>query len=69
MVLYKASDHSVWSLDIIILRVLEVLHIGCNMWTHDLPYMYALSYWPVALGLQAYIYQANPSCPYYNLYM
>ena len=34
-----------------IFGVPEVIHITCNMGTHDLPDMYALS--PQAIGLQA----------------
>ena len=31
-------------------------------------YIRTLALWPAALGLR-YIYQANPSCPCYNLYI
>ena len=34
---------------------MEVLHVSCNMYTHDLPDMYALNFGPAALGLWAYI--------------
>ena len=48
---------------------MEVLHISCNMGTRELPDMYALS--PRACGPRAsgHTYQANPSCPCYNLYL
>ena len=38
---------------ILIYRVLQVIHITCNMGSWDLPDMYALGH----------TYQANPSCP------
>ena len=37
------------------------------MGNRDLPDIYTLALGPAALGLR-YIYQANPSCPCYNLY-
>ena len=38
------------------------------MGNRDLPDIYTLALGPAALGLR-YIYQANPSCPCYNLYI
>ena len=43
-----------------------VAYITYNMGNRDLPDIYSLSLGPAALGLR-YIYQANPSCPCYNL--
>ena len=39
-----------------------------NMGNRDLPDIYAHALWPTAPGL-GHIYQANPSCPCYNLYI
>ena len=38
------------------------------MGNRDLPDIYARALGPAALGL-GHIYQANPSCPCYNLYI
>ena len=43
-------------------------YISYNMGNRDLPDIYTLALGPAALGL-GYIYQANPSCPCYNLYI
>ena len=45
-----------------------VEYISYNMGNRDLPDIYTLALGPAALGLR-YIYQANPSCPCYNLYI
>ena len=45
-----------------------VVYISYNMGNRDLPDIYARALGPAALGL-GHIYQANPSCPCYNLYM
>ena len=42
-------------------------YISYNMGTRDLPDIYVHALGPAALGL-GHIYQANPSCPCYNLY-
>ena len=42
-----------------LLALTEVLHISCNMGTHDLPEMYAYS--PQAVHWHTF--QANHSCP------
>jgi len=45
-----------------LLALTEVLHISCNMGTHDLPEMYACS--PQAVHLDfGHTFQANHSCP------
>ena len=44
-----------------------VVYITYNMGNRDLPDIYAHALGPAALGL-GHIYQANPSCPCYNLY-
>ena len=46
-----------------------VLYITYNMGNRDLPDIYAHALRPTALGLGHNIYQANPSCPCYNLYI
>ena len=43
----------------------QVVYITYNMGNRDLPDIYAR---PATLGL-GHIYQANPSCPCYNLYI
>ena len=43
-----------------------VEYISYNMGNKDLPDIYTFALRPVALGLRC-IYQANPSCPCYNL--
>ena len=43
-----------------------VVYITYNMGNRDLPDIYTLALGPAALRLR-YIYQANPSCPCYNL--
>ena len=45
-----------------------VEYISYNMGNRDLPDIYTLALGPAALGLRC-IYQANPSCPCYNLYI
>ena len=45
-----------------------VVYITYNMGNRDLPDIYAHALGPAALGL-GHIYQANPSCPCYNLYL
>ena len=45
-----------------------VIYITYNMGNRDLPDIYAHALGPAALGL-GHIYQANPSCPCYNLYI
>ena len=45
-----------------------VEYISYNMGTRDLPDIYARALGPAALGL-GHIYQANPSCSCYNLYL
>ena len=45
-----------------------VVYITYNMGNRDLPDIYTLALRPAALGLRC-IYQANPSCPCYNLYI
>ena len=44
------------------------MYITYNMGNRDLPDIYAHALGPAALGL-GHIYQANPSCPCYNLYI
>ena len=44
-----------------------MVYITYNMGNPDLPDIYAHALGPAALGL-GHIYQANPSCPCYNLY-
>ena len=51
-----------------IFRVPEVEYISYNMGTRDFPGIYARALGPAALGL-GHIYQANPSCPWYNYYI
>ena len=46
----------------------QVIYITYNMGNRDLPDIYAHALRPAALGL-GHIYQANPSCPCYNLYI
>ena len=46
----------------------KVVYITYNMGNRDLPDIYAHALGPAALGL-GHIYQANPSCPCYNLYI
>ena len=46
----------------------QVVYITYNMGNRDLPDIYAHALGPAALGL-GHIYQANPSCPCYNLYI
>ena len=46
----------------------QVVYITYNMGNQDLPDIYADALGPAALGL-GHIYQANPSCPCYNLYI
>ena len=46
----------------------QVVYITYNMGNRDFPDIYAHALGPVALGL-GHIYQANPSCPCYNLYI
>ena len=46
----------------------QVVYITYNMGNRDLPDIYAHTLGPAALGL-GHIYQANPSCPCYNLYI
>ena len=46
----------------------QVVYITYNMGNRDLPDIYAHALRPAALGL-GHIYQANPSCPCYNLYI
>ena len=48
--------------------ILKVVYITYNMGNRDLPDIYAHALGPAALGL-GHIYQANPSCPCYNLYI
>ena len=43
-------------------------YISYNMGTPDFPDIYARALGPAALGL-GHIYQANPSCPWYNYYI
>ena len=43
-------------------------YISYNMGTRDFPDIYARALGPAALGL-GHIYQANPSCPWYNYYI
>ena len=45
-----------------------VVYITYNMGNRDLPDIYAHALGPAALVL-GHIYQANPSCPYYNYYI
>ena len=45
-----------------------VVYITYNMGNRDLPDIYTLALGPAALGLRC-IYQANPYCPCYNLYI
>ena len=45
-----------------------VVYISYNMGNWDLPDIYARALRPAALGL-GHIYQANPSCSCYNLYI
>ena len=45
-----------------------VEYISYNMGNRDLPDIYTLALGPAAFGLRC-IYQANPSCPCYNLYI
>ena len=45
-----------------------MVYITYNMGNRDLPDIYAHALGPAALRL-GYIYQANPSCPCYNLYI
>ena len=45
-----------------------VVYITYNMGNRDLPDIYAHALGPAALGL-GHMYQANPSCPCYNLYI
>ena len=49
----------------------QVVYITYNMGNWDLPDIYAHSLRPAALGLghKKIIYQANPACPCYNLYI
>ena len=46
----------------------QVVYITYKMGNRDLPDIYAHALGPAALGL-GHIYQANPSCPCYNLYI
>ena len=46
----------------------QVVYITYNMGNRDLPDIYAHTLRPATLGL-GHIYQANPSCPCYNLYI
>ena len=46
----------------------QVVYITYNMGNQDLPDIYAHALGPAALRL-GHIYQANPSCPCYNLYI
>ena len=46
----------------------QVVYITYNMGNRDLPDIYAHALGPAALGL-GHIYQVNPSCPCYNLYI
>jgi len=46
----------------------QVVYITYNMGNQDLPDINAHALGPSALGL-GHIYQANPSCPCYNLYI
>ena len=46
----------------------QVVYITYNMGNRDLPDIYAHALGPAALRL-GHIYQANPSCPCYNLYI
>ena len=50
-----------------IFRVPEVEYISYNVGTRDFPDIYSRALGPAALGL-GHIYQANPSCPWYNYY-
>ena len=43
-------------------------YISYNMGTRDFPDIYARALGPAALEL-GHIYQANPSCPWYNYYI
>ena len=43
-------------------------YISYNMGTRDFPDIYARALGPAALG-PGHIYQANPSCPWYNYYL
>ena len=43
-------------------------YISYTMGTRDFPDVYARALGPAALGL-GHIYQANPSCPWYNYYI
>ena len=45
-----------------------VVYITYNMSNRDLPDIYTLALGPAAFVLRC-IYQANPSCPCYNLYI
>jgi len=45
-----------------------VVYITYSMGNQDLSDIYAHALGPAALGL-GHTYQANPSCPCYNLYM
>ena len=46
----------------------SVVYITYTMGNRDLPDIYTLALGPAALGLWC-IYQANPSCPWYNYYI
>ena len=62
---FNRRNKSMWLwVLILIFRVPEVIHITCNIDSHDLPDMYAFSPWGFG-----HAYQANPSCPCYNLYI
>ena len=50
------------------LCLLQLSVVAYNMGNRDLPDIYAHALGPTALGL-GHIYQANPSCPCYNLYI
>ena len=47
----------------VITMAMEVLHNTCNMYTCDLPDIYALSPWAYISG------KSYPSCPYHNHYI
>ena len=53
---------------VIPLVLAEMLHINCNMGTHDLPEMYARSPWAVPSDF-GHTFLANHLCPCYNYKM
>ena len=51
---------------------MEVLHITCNMCTHDLPDMYALSPWALCIHIRqitsAHVTTITCKCAYVHMY-